>query len=140
MLSPTSPLYLDHPYAEPSANADDEARRAQVGLAFYPPKQVYGLDPGGTLATTPDREATATGTEATVWRQTTTSVKDLEFLLLPRLTGIAERAWSPAASGERDGYRGRLAAQSVAWRHHNWTWFASTPVDWLSHPSGDEEA
>ncbi|MFE4703488.1 family 20 glycosylhydrolase [Streptomyces sp. NPDC056738] len=144
LLSPTSHLYLDRPYAEPCADADGEVRRARVGLPVYPPKtieQIYDWDPDSALANAAtDGEALAAGVEAAIWCETVTSGTDLEFLLLPRLAGIAERAWSPSGTGKWDDYRGRLAVQSTAWHRRNWTWFASTLVDWPSHPTGDNKA
>ncbi|MFE1292755.1 family 20 glycosylhydrolase [Streptomyces sp. NPDC058751] len=143
LLSPTSHLYLDRPYAEPGADADDEARRARVGLPVYPPKtveQIYDWAPDSALAAATDREAAVAGVEAALWCETVTSGEDLEFLLLPRLAGIAERAWSPSGAGTWDDYRGRLAVQSAAWHRRNWTWFASTLIDWPSHPARNEEA
>ncbi|MFG2944479.1 hypothetical protein [Streptomyces adustus] len=65
---------------------------------------------------------------------------DLEFLLLPRLAGVADRAWSPAGAGNWDACRERLAVQSAAWHRRGWTWFASTLVDWPAHPAGAEQA
>ncbi|MFF3409619.1 beta-N-acetylhexosaminidase [Streptomyces sp. NPDC002742] len=144
LLSPTSHLYLDRPYAEPAADADGETRRARVGLPVYPPKTVeqsYDWDPDRALAAATAAEATIAGVEAAVWCETVTSGEDLEFLLLPRLAGIAERAWSPADAGKWDDHRSRLAVQSAAWRCRGWTWFASTLVDWPAHAvTGDEAA
>jgi hexosaminidase len=56
--------------------------------------------------------------------------EDLEFLLLPRLAGIAERAWSPRAAGTWAEYRIRLAALSPAWARRGWTWLRSSTVAW----------
>ncbi|WP_192582632.1 family 20 glycosylhydrolase [Streptomyces triticiradicis] len=143
LLSPTSHLYLDRPYAEPGTDAGDEARRARVGLPVHPPKtveQIYDWAPVGALAAATDREATVAGIEAVLWCETVTSGEDLEFLLLPRLTGIAERAWSPSGAGTWDDYRDRLAVQSAAWHRRNWTWLASTLIDWPSHLARSEEA
>ncbi|MGX1546889.1 hypothetical protein [Streptomyces adustus] len=75
------------------------------------------------------REAVAAGVEAAVWCETVTSGEDLEFLLLPRLAGVADRAGSPAGAGNWDAYRERPAVQSAAWHRRGWTWFASALVD-----------
>jgi hexosaminidase len=134
LLSPTSHLYLDRPYAEPSADPDDEALRARLGLPFYPAKTVeqsYDWEPQAALAAAVSAGVpTAAGVEAAIWCETVTSGQDLEFLLLPRLAGVAERAWSPAGVGTWDEYRDRLAIQSTAWTRREWTWFRSSAVTW----------
>ncbi|MFI0961235.1 family 20 glycosylhydrolase [Streptomyces sp. NPDC021080] len=134
LLSPTSHLYLDRPYAEESTEPDGEIRRARVGLPVYPPKtveQIYDWDPAAALnAATTNGSATAAGVEAAVWCETVTSGEDLEFLLLSRLSGIAERTWSPRNAGHWDEYRTRLAIQSSAWVRRGWTFFPSSLVAW----------
>jgi hexosaminidase len=134
LLSPTSHLYLDRPYAEPGAGPDEEALLARLGLPFYPAKTVaqsYDWDPTAALAAAASAVApVAAGVEAAVWCETVTCGQDLEFLLLPRLAGVAERAWSPAGVGTWDEYRDRLATQSTVWARRGWTWFRTGAVDW----------
>ncbi len=49
-------------------------------------------------------EADILGVEAPVWTETMTTMSDVEFMVFPRITGIAEIAWSPrpAAGAARD--------------------------------------
>jgi hexosaminidase len=134
LLSPTSHLYLDRPYAEPSADPEQEALRGRLGMPFYPAKSIeqsYDWDPEAALAAavTADVPAVA-GVEAAVWCETVTCGQDLEFLLLPRLSGVAEHAWSPRGALSWDGYRRRLASLAPAWTRRGWTWFRSSSVDW----------
>jgi N-acetyl-beta-hexosaminidase len=44
--------------------------------------------------------------------QTLADGDELEFMLLPRLPGVAERGWSPAPVSAWDEYRHRLGAQA----------------------------
>ena len=129
ILSPADRLYLDRPYAEPATDPAHEALRSRVGLQVYAPataEESYDWEPADALPGALDRVA---GVEAAVWCETVESMEDLEFLLLPRLPGVAERAWSPAGGAWAD-YRERLGRQSVWWRRDGWTWCSSSLVDW----------
>ncbi|MFC6021607.1 family 20 glycosylhydrolase [Plantactinospora solaniradicis] len=89
--------------------------------------QSYDWEPSAALAAAVSVGVpTAAGVEAAVWCETVTSGDDLEFLLLPRLAGVAERAWSPQGVG----HLGRIprAAQSTAWTRRGWTWFRSSDL------------
>lgn len=70
------------------------------------------------------------GVEAALWSDTVTDRDDLEFLLLPRLAGAAEKAWTPRGTTVWEDDAQRLASQSSAWDRRRWTWFRSDEVDW----------
>jgi hexosaminidase len=65
-----------------------------------------------------------------LWCETVTNQDDLEFLLLPRLAGAGERAWS-ASPTEWADYSRRLSCAPRAWNRRGWVWFRSTEADWL---------
>lgn len=101
ILSPASKAYLD---------------------MKYDPATVLGLSWAGT-STTEDSyswepsaliegvgEADILGVEAPLWSETLETIADIEFMLFPRLLGIAEIGWSPAEGRTWDEYRLRLAA------------------------------
>lgn len=46
-----------------------------------------------------------------MWSETLTTSADIEYMAFPRVAGIAELGWSPAATHDWPGYRSRLAAQ-----------------------------
>ena len=54
------------------------------------------------------------GVESALWSETTADRAAVDYLAFPRLAGIAEIAWSPAAALGWDGYRHRLAAHGAA--------------------------
>src|SRR4029077_2311527 len=108
--------YLDVPYAEPpadtgqadtgqadtgQADTGQAERDGRLGLRVYAPKTVadsFGWEPADTLG--PGRAAQVAGVEAAIWAETISGFDALTFLLLPRLAGVAHRAWSlPEASG-----------------------------------------
>ena len=124
LFSPVSYCYLDRPYAD-QPNQDQQEQWQRLGL-----RQAYGeisisdaydFDPDLGLAEVA-AGGVISGVEATIWCETITDESDLQFLLLPRLAGIAERAWSPAGS-TWEGYRPRLAAQRSLWATRGYTWF-----------------
>ncbi len=129
VLSPASHLYLDRPYAEPSSDPDQEERRGRVGLAFYPALTIaesFAWRPEDATAVAPHLVA---GIEAAVWCETVTDADDLFFLLLPRLAGVAERAWSSAPIDGRDDwpeFSRRLAAHQLHWDANGWPSFSSS--------------
>jgi hexosaminidase len=48
--------------------------------------------------------------EVPLWSETLRTIRDVEFMAFPRLPGIAEVGWSPAAGRRWEEYRLRLAA------------------------------
>jgi hexosaminidase len=137
LLSPSRYTYLDVPYAEPSSDPVQEETRQRVGMPLYPRATIrdsLAWDPESLLAGTVPVQSLA-GIEAALWSETVTDIADAHFLLLPRLPGIAEKAWSPSGQ-DWDGYRERLAVHGRLWEHRGWGFFRSSLIDWAdSHPS-----
>ena len=133
IVSPLAHCYLDVPYADPPADADtgQAERHGRLGLRVYAPKTVadsFGWEPADTLG--PGRAAQVAGVEAAIWAETISGFDDLSFLLLPRLPGVAHRAWSlPEASGWA-GHRDRLARHGRLWAQDGLTYFRASTVDW----------
>jgi hexosaminidase len=131
LLSPTSRLYFDCPHADASSDPAQEELRKRVGLQFYTPTSIrdgVDWDPAdGTSGV--DTDAQIAGVEAAIWCETITSQDELEFLLLPRLPGAAEKGWSHLPT-DWPTYASRLGSQSTTWRHRTWTWFQSVEIKW----------
>lgn len=131
LMSPLAFAYLDQPYAEPGAD-DQEDRRVRLGLRVYSGNTVRSAldwDPLTLLdeVTSDDQVA---GVEAAVWCETVRTFEDLQFLLQPRLAGVAERGWSRPGPLDWPAYAARLAAQAPAWRAEGWGFFRAASVDW----------
>ena len=131
IVSPLAHCYLDVPYAEPPADAAQADRHGRLGLRVYAPKTVaesFGWEPAEALG--PGRAAQVAGVEAAIWAETISGFDDLSFLLLPRLAGVAHRAWSvPEASGWA-AHRDRLARHGRLWAQDDLTYFRASTVDW----------
>ncbi|MEV0588363.1 family 20 glycosylhydrolase [Nonomuraea sp. NPDC050310] len=120
LASPSSVLYLDRRYAEESADPAQTPRREQVGMPAYTPKscrELYGWQPR-ELPEIP-AGARLAGVEAAIWCESVTGFEDLAFLLLPRLPGIAEKAWSPRPASWAE-HRDRLRAHAPWWERLGW--------------------
>jgi hexosaminidase len=141
IASPLGHCYLDVPYADPpaEANADTDTdadaaqadRHGRLGLRIYAPKTLaesFRWEPAETLG--PDRAAQVAGVEAAIWAETISGFDDLSFLLLPRLPGVAHRAWSDPRDGDWAGHRDRLARHGRLWAQDGLTYFRAASVDW----------
>jgi hexosaminidase len=108
------PLLPRRPLRRPSADPGQVERQGRVGLRLYSPK---------TVAESFDWEPTArarsgaqvAGVEAAIWAETISNFDDLCFLLLPRLAGIAQKAWSDPRSATWTDHRDRLARHGRLW-------------------------
>jgi hexosaminidase len=124
IVSPLSHCYLDVPYAGPAPEPAQEERRRRVGLRLYPRTTVeraFAWEPADVLG--PGRADHVAGVEAAVWAETVADADDLTFLLLPRLPGVAHRAWSPRGSATWPDHRARLAAHARLWDQDGVTYF-----------------
>jgi hexosaminidase len=132
IVSPLSHCYLDVPYAEPSSDLGQAERQGRVGLRLYSPKTVAeSFDWEPTEALGPGRAAHVAGVEAAIWAETISNFDDLCFLLLPRLAGIAQKAWSDPRSATWTDHRDRLARHGRLWAQDGLTYFRTSTVDWL---------
>jgi hexosaminidase len=101
VLSPATRAYLDMKYAPSFPLGLEWAGTTSV-------RDAYDWDPATLLEGIGERDLL--GVEAALWSETIDDRAGLDLLAFPRLLGLAEVGWSPAAGhGWRD-YRLRLAA------------------------------
>jgi hexosaminidase len=132
IMSPLSHCYFDVPYAEPSADPVQAERQGRVGLQLYSPKTVAeSFDWEPTEALGPGRAAHVAGVEAAIWAETISDFDDLCFLLLPRLAGVAHKAWSDPRVATWSDHRDRLARHGSLWAQDGLAYFRTSAVDWL---------
>jgi hexosaminidase len=132
IVSPLSHCYLDVPYAEPSADPGQAQRQGQVGQRVYSPRTVaesFDWEPAEALGL--GRAARVAGVEAAIWAETISDFDDLCFLLLPRLAGVAHKAWSDHQLATWTDHRDRLARHGRLWAEDGLTYFRTSTVDWL---------
>ncbi|WUJ71875.1 beta-N-acetylhexosaminidase [Kribbella soli] len=131
IVSPVTWLYFDRPHADASSDPDQEEARKHLGLEFYGAASIeHGVswDPVDSIPGIDSADQVA-GVEAAIWCESITTPEDLELMLLPRLPGAAEKAWSRPGTDWPD-YASRLGRQSTSWRRRSWTWLQSTEIDW----------
>jgi hexosaminidase len=104
LLSPATKAYLDMKYT----------RAFPLGLTWAGTTSVrdaYDWDPATLVEGVAERDVL--GVEAALWSETIDAPAGVDQLAFPRLLGIAEIAWSPAAGRSWREYRTRLAAQGA---------------------------
>jgi hexosaminidase len=132
LVSPQSHCYLDVPYAEPSADPAQAERQGRVGLRLYAPMTVaqsFDWEPAEALGV--GRGAQVAGVEAAIWTETISDFADLSFALLPRLPGLAQKAWSDPQLTTWADHRDRLARHGRLWAQDGLTFFRTSTVNWL---------
>jgi hexosaminidase len=129
LLSPASQLYFDRPIAEASVDAEQEARRARLGMPVYPSLALADIVTRDPLASAPGLDPSRiAGVEAAIWCETITDAADLELLLLPRVAGLAEVSWGIRRPWT--DHAAALAAQAPAWDARAWGYLRAASVPW----------
>ncbi|WP_432095471.1 beta-N-acetylhexosaminidase [Streptomyces sp. bgisy100] len=121
VLSPANRAYLDMKYTKDTPLGLSWAGYVEV-------RQSWDWDPGRYLQGVP--ESAVFGVEAPLWSETLTTSDHIEFMAFPRLPGIAELGWSPAATHDWEAYRKRLAAQAPRWAELGIDYYRSPQVPW----------
>jgi hexosaminidase len=83
-----------------------------------------------TTALGADRAGLVAGVEAAIWAETIAVFDDLTFLLLPRLAGVADKAWSDPQAATWTDHRERLAHHGRLWAQDDLTYFRTLTVNW----------
>jgi hexosaminidase len=121
VLSPGNRVYLDMKYTE----------GFPLGLqwaGFVELRDSYDWEPEDVVEGLP-AEAIE-GVEAAVWTETLTTTDDLFTMLLPRLTAVAEVAWTAPGRKDWDDYRRRVVHEAAAWRRDGTAFHPTPQVDW----------
>ncbi|MHB9861540.1 beta-N-acetylhexosaminidase [Streptomyces sp. YIM S03343] len=121
VLSPADRIYLDMKYTADTPLGQDWAGLVEV-------RRSYDWDPGAYLAGLPG--SAVRGVEAPLWTETVVTDADIDYLTFPRLPGVAELGWSPAATHGWDAYKVRLAAQAARWEALGIRYYRSPQVPW----------
>jgi hexosaminidase len=121
IFSPANKLYLDMKYTQATPIGLEWAGRIEV-------RDGYDWDPA--TATPGIAESAILGVEGPLWTETVARRADLDYLVFPRLAGIAEIGWTPQAGRAWDDYRIRLAAQAPRWTILGINFYRSPQVPW----------
>ncbi|WP_030563394.1 beta-N-acetylhexosaminidase [Streptomyces aureocirculatus] len=121
VLSPADRSYLDHKY-------DKDTKLGLSWAGYVEVQRSYDWDPGTYLKGAP--ADAVLGVEAPLWTETLSTPAQLDYMAFPRLPGIAELGWSPAAAHDWGKYRTRLAEQAPRWDALGIGYYKSPQVPW----------
>ncbi|WP_446678313.1 beta-N-acetylhexosaminidase [Streptomyces scopuliridis] len=127
ILSPADRAYLDMKYDRATVLGQSWAGYTEVDRS-------YDWNPATYLAGAGVPEEAVLGVEAPLWTETLATSDQLESMAFPRLPGIAELGWSPAATHDWDTYKVRLAAQGPRMAALGIDYYRSPLVNWPAGP------
>lgn len=70
------------------------------------------------------------GVEAPLWTETITTIDEIEYMVFPRLPGLAEVGWTPDAKRSWDEYKVRLAKHGDRMKAMDIDFYQSPKVGW----------
>jgi hexosaminidase len=102
VMTPTKFCYFDH-YQSTNRAAEPKA----IG-GFLPLRQVYQFEPmPETLA--PESRPHVLGAQANLWAEYIPNLRQVEYMMFPRLGALSEVDWSPAEARNWDDFKTRTA-------------------------------
>ena len=117
LMSPAKKAYIDMQY-------DSTTHIGLHWAAYIEVDDCYNWDPATYIPGV--MKENIIGVEAPMWAETITKLDDIEYLMFPRLAGIAEIGWTPASLRSWDEYKVRLAKQAA--------WFDAMGIDYYKSP------
>lgn len=121
IMSPAKRVYMDMQY-------DSTTRLGLNWAAYIEVDQAYNWDPAQIVNGIPAQKIL--GVVAPLWTETIVTMKDIEYMVFPRLTGYAEIAWSKQESRNWDEYKNRLAQHAAFYKAWGVQYYASSKVPW----------
>ena len=121
ILSPSPKVYLDMQYDSLSRLGLHWAAyiEADVSYNWDPATQVEGVEASSIL-----------GVEAPLWSETIDSMDDIEYLLFPRITAVAEVGWTPAEKRGWESYSNRIGNHGARWSLIGIDYYPSKKITW----------
>ena len=123
IYSPAQKVYLDMQYDSTTELGLHWAAYIEVDSSYMwdPASRVPGVNPDQIL-----------GVEAPLWSETLEDMDDVEYMLFPRLPGVAEIGWTKKEDRDWDDYKVRLAHQAGRWDAMDVNYYRSPKVPWKS--------
>ncbi len=122
IMSPSPKVYLDMQY-------DSTTKLGLHWAAYIEVDDAYNWDPA-TQVEGVNKEQIL-GVEAPLWSETLVTMKDIEYMLFPRLPGIAEIGWSPAEGKSWDEYKVRLGNHAPFMKAFGIGYYPSKKIQWV---------
>ena len=121
LMSPAVKAYMDMQY-------DKSTKLGLHWAAYIEIDSTYIWDPA-TFIPGVGRE-NVLGVEAALWTETITNLKDMEYMIFPRLPGFAEIGWTPSSERSWTEYKVRLAKQGERFKALDINYYHSALVPW----------
>ncbi|PCI34704.1 MAG: hypothetical protein COB60_05795 [Flavobacteriaceae bacterium] len=111
IISPADFVYFDYPYNLKEAGANWEGLRNGANST----ELIYKWNP---IPKTFNKamEINVIGIEAAVWTEFVTNQKRLEYMIYPRLSAMAEKAWTHDVKMDWEAFQKRLSKQYVRYK------------------------
>lgn len=121
IMSPATKVYLDMKYDSTTKLGLEWAARIEVDSAYNwaLSNRVPGIPRENIL-----------GVEAPLWTETLTNMDEVEYMVFPRLPGIAEVGWSPEEGRSWEEYKVRLAKHGKRMKAMDIDFYESKLVNW----------
>ncbi len=122
IMSPAKKVYMDMQY-------DSTSKLGMHWAAFIEVDESYDWDPATRVNGI--EKSQIFGVEAPLWSETISTMDDIEYLLFPRVIGVAEIGWSPAEGRSWDEYKVRLANHGPIMKAKGIDFYRSSRVPWV---------
>lgn len=124
IFSPSKKVYLDMKY-------DSTSRIGLTWAALIDVDSSYQWDPAKLVpGITRDQ---IMGVEAPLWTETVENMDDIEYLVFPRMPGVAEIAWTQPSLRDWQDYKTRLARHAPLWKRMEIDFYPSPKIDWTNN-------
>jgi hexosaminidase len=97
--------------------------------AYIEVDDAYNWDPANYVSSI--KRENIIGIEAPLWSETITKMDEIEYMVFPRLTAIAEIAWTPSAARSWDEYKNRLARHGSRMKAMGIDFYRSKKIPWV---------
>ena len=123
LMSPARQAYIDMKYDSTTTLGQHWAAYVEVDSAYIwdPATMVPGIGKENIL-----------GVEAALWTETITNMEEVEYMVFPRLPGIAEIGWTPSELRSWDEYKVRLGKHGERMEAMGINYYQSKLVPWRS--------
>lgn len=121
IMSPATKVYLDMKYDSTTKLGQDWAAQIEIDSS-------YNWTPGNLVNGIPNENIL--GVEAPLWTETISTMDDIEYMVFPRLIGVAEIGWSPEKGRSWDEYKSRLAKHGSKMKAMGIDYYESKQVSW----------
>jgi hexosaminidase len=122
IYSPSKKVYLDMQY-------DSTTKLGLHWAAYIEADSSYMWDPATRV---PGIDASQIhGVEAPLWTETILTMDDIEYMIFPRLPGIAEIGWTASANRNWEEYKTRIGKQGKRWKEMDINYYQSPLIQWV---------